>query len=339
MEFTYNSMIRKMKREIADWFRDTREIYFRNFPGPLTGLKNHNLSETQVFPNGNNLFEGISKGTKKMFIPLQITPEMSMASIGTCFAEEFATYLKENPGVGTYLYRESNVFNSSANWGRVYTIKNLRQIIEYSLGDDVPFYTEKTKKGFIDPLREFSTGVYQSEFEITQHIKQHRELSKEVFVNSKVVVITLGQNETWFDQEKKIYWGSSPSIDLRKSNPNRFRPIEFSYQSNKEDLNFIIKKIKQFNPEVNIILTVSPVGAYATFLTDDIVSQSFAGKCTLRAVLHEVIQENKNFTYYYPSFELVLCDNPKSFKADNRHVKRKKVKQIFHLLGDILQGK
>ncbi|MHA8097997.1 GSCFA domain-containing protein [Aquirufa aurantiipilula] len=332
-------MMRKMKREIADWIRDTREIYFRNFPGPLTGLKNHNLSETQIFPIGNNLFEGISKGTKKRFTSLQVRPDMPMASIGTCFAEEFATYLKENPGAGTYLYSEPNVFNSSANWGRVYTIKNLRQIIEYSLGDLVPIYTEKTKKGYIDPLREFSTGTYQSEAEITEHIQQHRALSKEVFIKAKIIVITLGQNETWFDTEKNIYWGSAPSSDLRKSNPNRFSPIEFSYQSNKEDLDFIIKTIKQYNPEVNIIVTVSPVGAYATFLTDDIVSQSFAGKCTLRAVVHEVIKENNSFTYYYPSFELVLCDNPTSYIADNRHVKRKKVKQIFHLLGEILQGK
>jgi hypothetical protein len=332
-------MMRKMKREMADWIRDTREIYFRNFPGPLTGLKNHNLNETQIFPIGNNLFEGISRGTKKRFASLQVRPDMPMASIGTCFAEEFATYLKENPGVGTYLFSEPNVFNSSANWGRVYTIKNLRQIIEYSLGDSAPIYTEKTKKGYIDPLREFSTGAYGNESELIDNIELHRQLSKFVFTKAKVIVITLGQNETWFDTEKKIYWGSTPSIDLQKSSPNRFKPMEFSYQSNKEDLNFIIKIIKQFNPEVNIILTVSPVGAYATFLSEDIVSQSFAGKCTLRAVVHEVIQDNKNFIYYYPSFELVLCDNPTSYIADNRHVKRKKVKQIFSLLGEILQGK
>jgi hypothetical protein len=65
---------------------------------------------------------------------LQINLGISIASIWTCFAEEFTTYLKENPDAGTYLYQESNVFNSSANCGRVYTIKNLRQIIEYSLG-------------------------------------------------------------------------------------------------------------------------------------------------------------------------------------------------------------
>ena len=332
-------MISKIKREIIDWIRDTSQIYFRNFPGPLQELKNHNLSETQVFPNGNNLFEVISRGTKKSFSTLKFNIDITMASIGTCFAEEFSNYLKENPGVGTYLLTEPNVFNSSANWGRVYTIKNLRQIIEYSLGNTTPLYIEETKMGYIDPLREFSTGMFRNESEITKSVINHRALSKVVFTKAKIIVITLGQNEAWLDTKHNIIWGSTPPNDLRQSFPERFSPIEFSFQSNKDDLNFIIQTIKQLNPEAKIILTVSPVGAFATFLADDIVSQSFAGKCTLRSVIHEVLKYNKGFTYYYPSFELVLCENPTSYIADNRHVKRKKIKQIFQLLGDILQDK
>jgi hypothetical protein len=78
-------------------------------------LKNHDLSETQVFPNGNNLFEVISRGTKKRFTSLQISSDLPKASIGTYFSEEFATYLKENLSAGIFLYSEPNVFNSSAN--------------------------------------------------------------------------------------------------------------------------------------------------------------------------------------------------------------------------------
>ena len=281
----------------------------------------------------------MSKGTKKRFSTLIVEPNMPMASIGTCFAEEFANYLKENPGVGSYLYTEANVFNSSANWGRVYTIKNLRQIVEYSLDDSIPIYYEKTKNGFIDPFREFSTGAYNNESEIVEAVKKHRKLSSDVFTKAKIIVITLGQNETWLDMEHNIYWGSAPPRELRSADPNRFQAVQFSFDHNKEDLKFIISTIEKFNPEVRIILTVSPVGAYATFLAEDIVSQSFAGKSTLRAVVNEVINENSNFVYYYPSFELVLCDNPHSYRADNRHVKRNKVKQIFNLLGEILQGK
>lgn len=327
-----------IKRRLADWVRDTREIYYRKFPGPLKGLPNHNLSSTQVFPGGDNFLQAISEGTKKKFSSLGISPDMPMASIGTCFAEEFATYLKENPEAGEYLYLEPNVFNSSANWGRVYTIKNLRQIIEYSFSD-LGVYCLQSKKGFIDPLREYSTGLFPTEEEARIAIQKHRELSRQVFLSAKIFAITLGQNETWFDNKLNIYWGAIPSYDIKSKEPERFRPVEFSYEENRDDLDFIITTIKKHNPGINIIITISPVGAAATFLAEEVVAQSFAGKCLLRAVVHEITGKHKDFLYYYPSFELVLCDNPVSYRADNRHVKRKKVNQIFKLLGDILSGK
>ena len=50
------------------------------------------------------------------------------------------------------------IFNFSANWGRVYTVKNLRQIIDYSLNNTTPILIEKFKDNFFDPIREHSVG-------------------------------------------------------------------------------------------------------------------------------------------------------------------------------------
>ena len=68
-----------------------------------------------------------------------------------------------------------------------------------------------------------------------------------------------------------------------------------------------------------------------SFLNQNIVSQAFAGKCILRAVLHEIIPKHKG-VFYFPSFEYVLTDNPNSYISDNMHVKRYKVAQILKSL-------
>ena len=60
--------------------------------------------------------------------------------------------------IGEYVYAENNVFNSSANWGRVYTIQNFLQIVKDSVTDTVLVYIEENDKGFIDPRRERTVG-------------------------------------------------------------------------------------------------------------------------------------------------------------------------------------
>ena len=77
------------------------------------------------------------------------------------------------------------------------------------------------------------------------------------------------------------------------------------------------------------------MASYATFISQNIVSQSFAGKCTLRAAIHEILPLDDKI-FYYPSFEFVLSDNPSSFIYDNRHVKRFKVSQILSSLNKSL---
>jgi hypothetical protein len=64
----------------------------------------------------------------------------------------------KDKGIGEYVYVENDIFNSSANWGRVYTIHNFLQIVKYSVTDKVPVYIEENDKGFIDPRRERTVG-------------------------------------------------------------------------------------------------------------------------------------------------------------------------------------
>jgi hypothetical protein len=41
------------------------------------------------------------------------------------------------------------------------------------------------------------------------------------------------------------------------------------------------------------------------------------------------MKKREGKAFYFPSFEMVLCDNPKSFRPYNRHVNRSKVDDFF----------
>ena len=138
-------------------------------PGELIQIPKHHLSITQVYQMGSNLKLALEKATFNSFKDLSSYSETLVASIGTCFAEEFCAFMKNNKGdLGKYLFVEDNVFNSSANWGRVYTIENLLQITKYSLTDKIPIYIVASSKGFLDPLREYGVGYIK---QVPMHAK------------------------------------------------------------------------------------------------------------------------------------------------------------------------
>lgn len=310
-----------------------REDVRRLFPGPMAGIPKYGLAPTQVYPEGGNLYTSLQQSTEQRFNDLHITADTPVASIGTCFAEEFAGYMK-NSGY-RYLLAEDNVFNASANWGRVYTIPNLRQIVSTSFSADAPVIVNSEGK-YLDPIREKSIGFFASEQEAIEKITAHRRCSRQVFETAEVLVITLGQNEAWEDRETGLVWGSIPPTELRNTHPGRFHPVVFDLDTCRQQLRESIASLQAYNPALKIILTVSPVAAYATFASQDVITQSMEGKCMLRTVAGEIAR-SMSAIHYFPSFEMVLCLNPHTFNADNRHVKRGTVSRIFSLLGKAIR--
>jgi len=330
-----NDIKRYLFEQCRDWIKDKRETYYRVFSTKGEQRSKISAYNVEIYPFGNEFLSYVSKVTEAQFRALGYRLKTPVASIGTCFAEEFASHMKQSGG--NYLYLEKNVFNSSANWGRVYTVPNLLQIIKYSVTDDVPVHIDQYEAGFLDPFRERSVGLYGNYDDARTAIMSHRTASGKIFRQADIVVITLGQNEAWLDKSKNIVWGSIPPSEMLRKDPERFSPVQFDFHKNVTDLSLVIQTLRSVNSKVKIIFTVSPVGAYATFLNDNVVTQSFAGKCTLRACVHEVVKNHED-VFYFPSFEIVLSNNPRNFCADNRHVMRRCVKEIFSILDSSLKG-
>lgn len=316
-----------MARRLTHGLRDLREEWRRRNPPPHQGDPRHGLLAGQIYPFGRNMRDNWAEAARTSLRGVRIGKETAVASIGSCFAEEISRLFREKGY--NYLVLEPNVYHFSAAWGRVWTIPNLAQIVDYSLDLDVPSRLAGCARGFFDPLREME-GFEPDRGKAEQVQKTHREMSRRVFAEARVLFVTLGQNEAWRDRRSGLVWARLPPKDT--AGDHDLAVETFTFEDNCARLERTLRRLLDFNPELSIVLTVSPVAAWATFFDDDVVTRSFGNKCLLRAVASRMIETFPERVGYFPSFEIVLADNRGTFKADNRHVKYGTVNRIFSAL-------
>jgi hypothetical protein len=320
-----NTLPRGLQRRIRDRVQDLR----RRRLAPHRRLEKFGLTGAQVYPQGINFDDCVRAGMASQIEGLIIRKETPVASIGSCFADEFASHMRE--GGFNYVAAESDVFPASANWGRVYTIPCLRQIVMYSTAEDFAIPIERSPDGWFDPLREPATGRFPTYEEAEAAIRSHRAASRRAFAAAHVLIITLGQNEAWIDRQSGLAWAHRPPQTILEAGGGRFEATTFSFEEDVSWLQDSFARLRELNRDLDVLLTVSPVASSATFCGADAVTASFAGKCILRAVAERITRTVPR-VWYFPAFEMTLAYNPHTLNADNRHVKNSTVDRIFDLL-------
>ena len=314
-----------LPRRVQRYLRDRVEDLKRRWPGTHRGLPQYGLGPTQVYPYGVNFDEALRAGIAPRLEGLTIGRETPVASLGSCFADEFAKYMRAERF--NYVTTEPSVYPSSANWGHVYTVPGFRQIVRYSTSDDFPMPVEQGPEGWFDPLREWRAGSFATREEAEAAIRSHRAASRRAFAEAHVLILTLGQNEAWSDPRSGLLWARPPH------NREGFEVRTFSFEENVAWLQESLETLRRLNPRLDVLLTVSPVGSVATFSDNEIITHSFAGKCLLRTV-EERITRTVPRVWYFPSFEMALAWNPATQMSNNRHVKNARIDQIFRMLHD-----
>ena len=130
-----------------------------------------------------------------------------------------------------------------------------------------------------------------------------------------VAILTLGLTEAWrFAHDRTwlsyIPFGTAPEL-LERHN--------LTVEENIANLQQLSDHWRAYNPDLKIIVTVSPVPLNATFRHDThvVVANSYS-KSVLRVAAETIAQQNEHVDYF-PAFEIVLwgCEEP--FLEDMRH--------------------
>jgi tetratricopeptide (TPR) repeat protein len=144
----------------------------------------------------------------------------------------------------------------------------------------------------------------------------------------RVIVITLGLAEAWFDQELGIYLNEAPPARVRETG-SRFRVDILSVPEILESLEGIHAVLERYgHPDFRILLTVSPVPFKATYSGRDAITANSYSKSALRAAAEAFVLSHPRVDYF-PSYEIVTqTPRTAAFIQDNRHVTDSVVTEI-----------
>lgn len=141
------------------------------------------------------------------------------------------------------------------------------------------------------------------------------------FLNCRVVIMTLGLVEIWYDSRTRYYLNSTPRPSMLRAEPDRFKLHVLSYEEAYRYLEDTIALIRKHGrPDVQVILTVSPVPLAATHRPDDVIVANSYSKSVLRVVAETIVQKH-DFVTYFPSYESIMhSDRRATWKDDFIHV-------------------
>jgi tetratricopeptide (TPR) repeat protein len=139
----------------------------------------------------------------------------------------------------------------------------------------------------------------------------------------RVVVMTLGLSEVWYDTIAKSYLNVIPPRKFMALSPERFELHILSFEETMRSLRNAIGLLTRYcRADQRVLLTVSPVPLGLTHTQKDALVANSYSKAVLRTAAEHLAAEFKHVDYF-PSYESVtLSDRAYAWENDQIHVQR-----------------
>ncbi|MGI9371733.1 MAG: GSCFA domain-containing protein [Hyphomicrobiales bacterium] len=298
-------------------------------PGP-DAVKNLKQSPLSAWPSRADAQNRIEPFCEPAFEPgFTLKPGEKIFTIGSCFARniEKALALRGFDVVTRRMLAEDTSTSMfRANILNNYGVPSILNEFSWALDLDAPFDEQQnffeTSPGRFTDIH-LPASIRPASFEET---KARRDvithLTAEV-ANCRVVVMTLGLIEVWFDTLSGLYLNYSPRRALVAKNPDRFQLHVLSYAETLKYMHRIVALLQtRCRNDQKILLTVSPVPLTATYTGRDVLVANAVSKSVLRAAADEIVAAY-NHIDYFPSYESVtLSARDVAWEEDQRHVEQ-----------------
>jgi len=250
---------------------------------------------------------------------LLFTRETRIASAGSCFAQHISRALQSRgynyflteqaPGFLTPEQKEQHSFGVfSARYGNIYTTMQLLQLVRRAFGDIEPvdqFWTDSKGRVF-DLLRpRIAPQGFASMMEAIADAKQHLKAVRKLIETTDVFIFTLGLTECWVSKADNTVYPTCPgcgSAGEYDSSKYEFRNLSVA-----ETMGYLGEAVDLMvaaNPNIHIILTVSPVPLVATMEPRHVLQATTYSKSVLRVAAEEVVRRCSN-VHYFASYEII----------------------------------
>ena len=266
----------------------------------------------------------------------EITRETKVATAGSCFAQHIATWMRRD-GFNVLDVEPSPQFLRgkpllsfgyglySARYGNIYTVRQLLQLAQESLGRFDPGDIVWAKGDqYIDALRPNvePEGLPSPEI-VRQHRADHLRQVALLLAKTDLFVFTFGLTEAWVHRELGTVYPTAPGTIAGTFSDDTFVFKNFTFSEIKADFVAFRELLKTLNANVKFLVTVSPVPLTATASGKHVLAATVYSKSVLRAVVGELYDEFDDVDYF-PSYELIGTPfTRRSFYHDNLREVRK----------------
>ena len=266
-------------------------------------------------------------------VPFAISPQDHVATAGSCFAQyisrtlvsEGFNYLVTELAPLTPAAVDQNYGVFSARFGNIYTTRQLLQLFRrtYGLFDPQDDVWRRPDGRFIDAFRpQIQETGFASEEEAREDRAAHFVAVARMFEECDVFVFTLGLTECWSSAIDGAVYPVAPGVIGAGRDADSYRFINLPVSEMVSELLEFIEDLRQVNPSVRIVLTVSPVPLIATYEDRHVLVSSIYSKSALRVVAEMTVQAAAGNVVYFPSYEIIVGPHARGsyFAQDLRDV-------------------
>ena len=246
-----------------------------------------------------------------------VTRQTRVATQGSCFSQhlgrEFVkrgfNWFDAEPGLAAVPEDVNRLYNYGVftfRTGNIYTPRLLRQWLSWASGETAPpDEVWADGEGVRDPFRpRIEPEPYPDADAMARSRDRTLSRMNETLKDVDLFVFTLGLTEAWEDRRSGIVYPMCPGAVGGSFDADSHALVNYRFPELTADLEAARAILKQHNPAMTILFTVSPVPMVATATGQHVLVANGRTKSTLRAAAAD-LAERFDDVDYFPGFELV----------------------------------
>lgn len=247
----------------------------------------------------------------------QVLPGAPIVTAGSCFAQHIGRALAARgydwfdaepapPFLGAEDARAYNYGIFSFRTGNIYTARTLLQWLRLAYGEMQDPDEWWTRKGRVyDPLRPaIEPGGFASIDEARASRAATLAAIRRAVETARLFVFTLGLTESWRHGESGLEYAICPGTLAGDFDPKAHLFHNHRHGDILADMETVLALLKVKNPDLKVLLTVSPVPLTATASGEHVLTATSYSKSVLRGVAGELAQDHAHVDYF-PSYEII----------------------------------
>lgn len=259
-----------------------------------------------------------------------------IVSGGSCFAQ----YIGQELIIRGFHYLRSQLSGErteSFGIGNIYTIAQLKQWLEFSLGyrewgTDCIFESNEDWYDLLLPHRD----AMPSEDRVHEHRGMIKSEILENLKNANYFILTVGLTEAWRSPAGDIY-PLCPGTLRGEYDASKHLFHNFTFDEIRSDLVAVENYLAEINSNLKLIYTVSPVPLTATATDHHVLLATSYSKSVIRAAIGQYCNDSEQASYF-PSYELIshhFADDWR-FEKNLRSISKVGVGYVMeHAFGDV----